>query len=367
MAERGARRRTGNELFDALKAPRHIFDPAEIVTFFASVNAERVAVLSAGLADYIARNLPAAFEKRAGLADYRTNPYVLMTSASVMNLHEPEHFAEFLFNSKLYMALETSFGKSVESILVHPYPLNQRDKWIESPEKIAEFGELVGLSRQEKAQKRTESVWREVDKSCVSGNRRYITGIKSGPNTINDTQVQAMTDAIRTHHAAWMEQTRKTYPQVEELDIVIGLTYGTDRTTNNKENQILAKLLDNGFEEENRESRPGVLIDSRFRTTRVYRRIGKDFWSFIGNPNEPSAAPFVFLEVLLGLAKALASVVETGPLEDRVNRKLQQLAVALSQLQFPRDSLPEWIRKDFKESELFWFATAMSAFFDEGI
>lgn len=361
------KRKSGNELFDVLKSPRHGFDPEALVKLFASVSPERVSVLSTGLADYIAKNLPAAFEKRDGLADYRTNPYVLMTSASVMNLDEPARFADFLFNSKLYMALETSFGKSVESILVGPYPLNQRDKWIEAPEKLAEFAELEGLSRQEKARRRTESVWREVDRSCVSGNRRFLTGIKSGPNTINDTQVQAMTDALRNNHLAWMEQSRQTYPKVTELDIVIGLTYGTDRTTNNKENQILAKLLDHGFEEEDRTRRPGVLIDSETHSIRVYRRIGKDFWAFIGNPKRPSSAPFVFLEVLLGLARALAIVVETGPLEDRVNAKIQQLAGALRKLQFPRGSLPSWVREDFSDTQLFWFATAMTAFFDEGI
>ena len=39
-------------------------------------------------------------------------------------------------------------------------------------------------------------------------------------------------------------------PRVKEIDVVLGLTYGTDRTTNNKENQILAKLLAGGFVEE---------------------------------------------------------------------------------------------------------------------
>jgi hypothetical protein len=367
MAKRQAATGTGNELFDVLKSQRNRFDPDEIVSLFASVSAKRVEDLASGLADYIGKNLPAAFEKRDGLADYRTNPYVLMTSASVMNLDEPEKFADFLFNSKLYMSLETSFGKSVESTLVGPYPLNQKEKWTEAPEKITESAKLSKLSRQEKAQQRTGSVWREIDKSCVSGERRYLTGIKSGPNTINDTQVQAMTDALRSHHRTWMEQTHGTYPKVRELDIVIGLTYGTDRTTNNKENQILAKLLDHGFKEEDRKNRPGVLIDAASQSIRVYRRIGKDFWAFIGNPNNPSSTPFVFLEVLLSLAKALASVVASGPLEDRVNRKIQQLAVALSRLKFPRGSLPDWVRKDFKDSELFWFATAISAFFDEGI
>jgi hypothetical protein len=359
--------RKGNELYDVLKAARHAFDADDIVRLFSSVSEERVGVLSSGLAAYISTNLPAAFEKRNGLSDYRTNPYVLMTSASVMNLDDPARFADFLFNTKLYMALETSFGKSVESTLVGPYPFNSIDKWIEAPEKLAEFAELVGLSNQEKARKRTESVWREIDKSCVSGNRRYLVGIKSGPNTINDTQVQAMTAAIAENHTKWMEQTHRTYLNVRELDIVIGLTYGTERTTNNKDNQILAKLLDLGFEEEDREAKPGVLIDSPTRTIRVYRLIGKDFWAFIGNPNDRGSAQFVFLEVLLGLAKALASVVETGPLEEKVNAKIRALAAALAQLQFPRNSLPEWVREDFSETELFWFATAMTAFYDEGI
>ena len=41
-----------------------------------------------------------------------------MTAASVTNLDEPDDFARFLFNSKLYMALETSFGKSIEATFV---------------------------------------------------------------------------------------------------------------------------------------------------------------------------------------------------------------------------------------------------------
>jgi hypothetical protein len=284
-----------------------------------------------------------------------------------MDLDDPARFASFLFNTKLYMALETSFGKSAESILVAPYPLGQISKWQEAPEKVAELADLKGLSREEKARRRTGSVWREIDRSCVVDNRRFISGIKSGPNTINDTQVQAMTVSIADHHRAWLEQSSKTYPAVTELDIVIGLTYGTDRTTNNKDNQILAKLLDHGFEEEDRQQFPGVLIDSKTKRIRVYRRVGRDFWAFIGCPTNPADAKFVFLEILLGLAKALDAVVETGPLEDRVNLKIQHLAVALSQLQFPRGSLPGWVQKDFSEKELFWFATAMSAFFDEGI
>jgi len=181
--------------------------------------------LAAGLSGYISKNLPAAFTERNALADYRTNPYVLMTSARVMDLDKPSTFGTFLFNSKLYMALETSFGKSIEAAFVGQYPLNSNDKWIEPPEKQAEFDALVGLGQEEKAQQRTSSVWREIDESCVVGSRRYMTSIKSGPNTIS----------------------------------------------------------------------------------------------------------------------------------------------ALEKLQFPRNSLPHWVRGDFTDTQLFWFATAMTTFYDEGI
>jgi hypothetical protein len=361
------RRRIGNPFYDALKARTHRYDAAEVAEMFQQVDETRVDHLAEKLTGYIQTNLPAAFEKRSGLAHYRTNPYVLMTSATVMNLEDPANFGAFLFNSKLYMALETSFGKQIEAAFVGQYPLQSEYLWTDPPEKLAEFAALVGLSQQAKAQRRAQSVWREIDRSCVIGNRRYLTSIKSGPNTINDTQVAGMFGAIATHHQNWLAQSKQTYPQVTELDVVLGLTYGTDRTTNNKENQILVKLLEAGFEEEDTDNKPGVLIDTATRSIRVYRCIGREFWSFIGKPDDPESAQFVFLEVLLALAKALGSGLASADIETRINTRMQQLAVALAELQFPRNSLPSWVRNDFSETQLFWFATAMTAFYDEGI
>jgi hypothetical protein len=360
-------RSTSNPFFECLRKQRHHFNPDEIVELFRCVDEKRVRDLAAKLANYISVNLPAAFEKRGGLGDYRTNPYVLITSASVMNLGEPAAFGAFLFNSKLYMALETSFGKSIEAAFVGQYPLASPHKWIDAPEKLAEFAALEGLNREERAKRRVDSVWREVDRSCVVGARRYLVSIKSGPNTINDTQVQGMTRAIIDNYQRWTEQTKATYPKVRELDVVLGLTYGTNCTTNNKENQILVKLLEHGFVEEDRAKRPGVITDRATRSVRVYRRIGKEFWAFIGQPDKPSSAQFVFLEVLLALAKALSSGIANADMETRINLRLQQLAGALAKLQLPRRSLPNWIRDDFAERELFWFAAALTAFYDEGI
>ena len=80
----------------------------------------------------------------------------------------------------------------------------------------------VGLSREEKARRRTLSVWREIDKSCVVGNTRYLVTVKSGPATINDTQVDAMKDAIASHDETWLSQTKNNNPNVEKLHVVIG-------------------------------------------------------------------------------------------------------------------------------------------------
>jgi hypothetical protein len=361
--------RNGDAFFKVLRAPQHHYSPSEVIGLLAAVSEPRMKALAGALSTYIAKNLPIAIDRRDGLADYRTNPYVLMTSASVMRLDDPSRFADFLFNNKLYMGLETSFGKSIEAALVGAYPLHDEVKcsWTEPPEKRQEFEALEGLSREEKARARTKSVWREIDVSCVVGAHRFLTSIKSGPNTINDTQVQAMTTAIAQNCTTWMSRTKQTYSEVTKLDVVIGLTYGTDRTTNNKENQILVKLLDLGFEEEDRDKNPGVLIDSKTRSIRVYRRIGRDFWAFIGNPVNPPSTQFVFLEVMLALAKAVSSDVVAADLEARINKKLQALSGALSKLMFPRNTLPEWVREDLKEDNLFWFATAITAFYDEGV
>lgn len=355
--------------YKAIKARRLSFQPDQVAGLLALTDKDRVEALSEAISTYIVKNLPEAIERREGLAEYRTNPYVLLTSASVMQLVGSDQFAGFLFNNKLYMGLETSFGKSIESVLVLPYPagatLNER--WREPPEKIAEAKALVNLTQEEKAQKRIDSVWREVDKACIVGKRRYVLSIKSGPNCINDTQVKGMTDAIAQQYKTWMAQTRQTYPGINALDIIIGLTYGTDRTTNNKENQILVKLLQKEFVEEDRAKKPGVLIDSATRSVRVYRRVGIDFWSLVGNPSSPDRAEFVYLEVLLALAKALSKGMTAASLEERVNVKIQQLSQALAKLSFPRRSLPSWVRDDFKDHELTWLAAAMSAFYDEGI
>lgn len=331
----------------------------------AGANQERVEQLGANFADYLNTKLPVAIRAKSRLADYRTSPYVLMTTAGVLNLQDPVALARFLINLKMYMGLETSFGKSIESVVMGRYPIDASKRitaWEEPEEKRIEFDALIGLSNEEKSRKRSSSVWREIDKSCVYGDRRHLLTIKSGTATINDSQVSAMKDSIRDNHNKWLDASRERY-NVSGIDVVVGLTYGTDRTTNNKENQILNKLLDHGFSERDRASHPGVLTNAD-GSIRIYRRIGVDYWSYVGNPESPDESQFVFLEVLLALAHALRVTRTHGDIEAALNERLEALGDAIKGLVVPTATLPEWIRSSFEPTELTWLMASMTAFFD---
>jgi hypothetical protein len=104
-----------NPFYKALKSESSVFNSSDVTDLFALVDEERASRIAEDVSLYLRTNLPKAFDRRKNLDDYRTNPYVLLTSASVLDLDDPDRFADFIFNSKFYMALETSFGKSIEA------------------------------------------------------------------------------------------------------------------------------------------------------------------------------------------------------------------------------------------------------------
>jgi hypothetical protein len=359
-----------NAFYRAQK-PAFRFDAGEIRALLGNADKARVLRLRDAFVAYLSANLTTTIEGRSGLADYRVNPYVMLTSAGIMGLRDVKQLARFLFDTKFYAGLETSFGKQVESQMVTIYPIGAVAPytWEDPIEKQAEAKGLADLDDEEKAARRTESVWREIDKSCVVGDRRYLMTIKSGPSCINDSQVQAMQAAIRTHYRSWLKSTQENYSGVKGLDVIIGVTYGTRATTNNKENQILVKLRGEEFQEIDRAADPGVLIDTATRSVRVYRAVGVDFWSIIGDPSAPANARHTFLEVLLGLAMAVSATTAKKAILDTVQTKVIELSDALRDiaLSLSRDAFPEWAQSELQDHEIAWLEAAMSAFFDEGI
>ena len=336
------------------------FDPDELSVLFTLLNEEKIKTMSASLSGYLAENLTGSILKKDGLKDYKTNPYVLITSASSMKWSDIRDFAKFLFNSKLYAGLETSFGKQVESQFIPYYP-TQENHWILPPEKVLEAKLLEGLNPEEKARARAESIWREIDASYYINNKRYLISIKSGPSCINDTQVSDMYKAIENNYKKWFDESVRQYKELEELNIIVGITYGTEKTTNNKENQILVKLLTKNFNDVGDED--GTLRARDDPRIKVYRLVGTDFWSFIGNPEEPASTPHIFLEILLSLLYSFKKG-RLSTLEEQVNKKITELSAAIMELSLPPESLPNWIKREFSDSELLWLISAITSYYD---
>jgi len=110
-----------------------------------------------------------------------------------------------------------------------------------------------------------------------------------------------------------------------------------------------------------------VLVDGESGNVRVYRRIGRDFWALAGDPRDPSRARFAFLEVLLGLTKGLSAQTQQEGMVAALNAKMKELARAIDRISFAAEDIPMWIVRAFTTEELSWFATTMTAFYDEGI
>ncbi|CAN5401248.1 hypothetical protein BH24ACT7_BH24ACT7_05320 [soil metagenome] len=335
------------------------YNADEYSSLVASTSGDRVEALGLAFQVYLEANIPIAITRRRGLAAYRINPYVLLTTATTMGLREPASLANFLVNIKLYMGLETSFGKSIESVVMRFYPLTAGEKWSDPAEKIDESVTLVGMEREEKARARVKSVWREVDRSVVRGDRRHLLTIKSGPSTINDTQVAAMYAAIDQHNGTWLDISAAGYG-VKGIDVVIGLTYGTAMSTNNKENQILAKLLAGDFAVA---STDPVVVERLEGLVRAYRVVGIDFWSYVGDPETPRSARFVFLEILMALLKALRVTTQSGAVEVALDRAIGELATSIYRMR-PSGDLPDWVKDEFSVEELLLLQAAAAAFYD---
>lgn len=351
--------------FYAAIKERRTYDPRTIEEWFQRVSQTRVKEIATAMEEYISTNLPKSIRSKKKLSDYRTSPYVLMATSGALRLEELRELAKFLVDIKLYMGLETSFGKSIEKVVMHHYPTEAEAsaKWGDPVEKIEEFDALKGLTREEKSARRVDSVWREIDSACVHGNRRHLMTIKSGTSTINDTQVGGMFAAIRDNHQKWLESSRARFG-VEGIDVSIGLTYGTDWSTNNKENQILVKLLGAGFTELDRATAPGVLTNAD-GSVRVYRVIGIDYWSYASNPSSPDSTDHAFVEVLLGLALALKLAHEKEDIGSALNERLDLLGDAFQSLRFPTgEALPQWVGESLGVTELTWLAAALTSFFD---
>jgi hypothetical protein len=175
---------------------------------------------------------------------------------------------------------------------------------------------------------------------------------------------ERIADAILKYHKVWLDKSKETDRTVKGIDVVIGITYGTEKTTSKKEIQILFKLLGEGFEEVPK--KPGMLVDKATKSVRVYRVVGQDFWALVGNPSKPKDAAFVFLEVLLAVSKGITQGFRGRKFGNLIRLKLAQLSLAFAELITPFTAdFPEWMEAEMTEDEVFWFSAALGSFYDQ--
>jgi len=345
-----------NREFYAAIRDTKTFSRDEYENLLKKVDQNRVNKISKHWSAYLRPNLADTIESKKDIDDYRLNPYAITAIAGILDIDNASEIAEFIFGSKLYMSLETAFGKSVENIVMPIYPVDgSKHRWQEHPEKVQE---MQSDSRGE------DLKWQKIDKYCVIDDTAYLTTVKSGPRTLNESTTDSMKSDIATHSETWLKGTKKHHKGVENLEVVIGLTYGTDNSTNNKEMRVLLKLVEEGFQEKDRQTRPGVIVHPENSDITVHTQVGSDFWAFVGNPKDPQDADFVFLEVLLGLIKASDEAGEA--LKGTTKSKVQKLENIIDGLDMPDSTYPDWIDSEFEDDELVRVAQTLTLFYDEG-
>ena len=107
-----------------------------------------------------------------------------------------------------------------------------------------------------------------------------------------------------------------------------------------------------------RDSLRSIVIQNRVSLSamdgrvRVFRVVGRHFWSYAADPTRSTNASFVFAEILLALALALKHVrsEETKTIENALNSRLDLLAEAIRGLRVTSGNVPAWVASEFSDS-----------------
>jgi hypothetical protein len=156
--------------------------------------------------------------------DVNINPFLMLAMAPAYNIFSPFEAAEYVQNSKLPHGDATAFGKFVEDKI---FPI---------------FGARTPA---EKAGQ-TANLWSPIDKEIEIDGVRFLLTLKAGPWTMNQDHAHNMI---------------AKFPEIHDTtgcEIVIGITYGTPASLNNK---------------------PAMVV--RGTGEYVHPLVGKELWEFI--------------------------------------------------------------------------------------
>lgn len=135
--------------------------------------------------------------------DVNINPFLMLAMAPAYNIFSPFEAAEYVQNSKLPHGDATAFGKFVEDKIFPIFGAKQ------PPEKNKKDPQKANL-------------WSPIDIEMTIESTRFLLTLKAGPWTMNQDHAHNMI---------------RNFPKIHDdtgSEIIIGITYGTVRSLNNK-------------------------------------------------------------------------------------------------------------------------------------
>ena len=173
------------------------------------------------------------FEKVQSLTDVSSddvniNPFLMLAMAPAYNIFSPFEAAEYVQNSKLPHGDATAFGKFVEDKI---FPI---------------FGAKQPQEKNKRLDSEKANLWSPIDIELTIDGIRFLFTLKAGPWTMNQDHAHNMIRNFPAIHA----QTGS--------DIIIGITYGTANSLNNK---------------------PAMV--SKVTGNYVHTLVGRELWEFV--------------------------------------------------------------------------------------
>ena len=258
---------------------------SSLLRALAQVDAEtratkRILRMEKGLTRRIAQHVDALPVGGATLADFKTNPFVLLFHSFRQSYERISQLEGDLLPAKVFSSMETSAGKMVEDVVLPVYG------WRAAPSEM-------------------HTPYSVVDGICeVSDGLRLVT-LKSGPRCLNDDTSDRIADAIVSNYAAWALDAG-----VSSVDFTYGALYGTRKQSNKKDWHILRKVC-----EKLPDSSVNVLPTGRWHcefeqsgvTVRVTVRIGDELWRHIAGRDT------ALVELCVALVRACVAAGKPDP------------------------------------------------------
>ncbi len=211
---------------------------------------------------------------QAEFSKFNTNPFVLMFHCFNKGYRCIREIEQDILPAKVFMSMETSSGRMVETVALPVYDWNVVPSEMHSTESVLD------------------------GKQLLEDELRLAT-LKSGPRCLNDEMSKDIADDIISNCRGWAESAA-----VERIDFTYGVLYGTKKRSNKKDWHILRNIR----EKLERLGSGTIVVDTSNRWQCVFTmdslqvtvtvRIGIELWNHIANHD------LAFMEICTALIRA---------------------------------------------------------------